>query len=181
VLPAGEVFRTFDHSMPMLTIRAATIDDAGVIAAFNEAMAWETEQKRLDPPTVRAGVEALLADPRKGRYFVACVIDEAGAERVVGQLMHTWEWSDWRNGDLWWLQSVYVDPAHRRRGVFRALCRHILEEAAHTPGVAGVRLYVESHNRDAQATYERLGFADAGYIVMETMLPELPLARRPRE
>ncbi len=155
----------------MLTIRAATIDDAPVLARFNEAMAWETERKRLDPATVRAGVEALLANPRKGRYFVACVNDATGGEQVAGQLMHTWEWSDWRNGDLWWLQSVYVDPAHRRRGVFRALCRHILDEAESTPGVVGVRLYVESHNADAQATYERLGFANAGYVVMETMQP----------
>ena len=87
-----------------ITIRDATIDDADTIAEFNCRLALESEDKSLDPETVRAGVKALLSAARRGRYFVACRSDGM----IVGQLMHTFEWSDWRNGDIWWLQSVYV-------------------------------------------------------------------------
>lgn len=122
------------------------------------------EGKSLLPETVRAGVAALLADPRKGRYFVACV-----EGRVVGQLMHTFEWSDWRNGDIWWLQSVYVAPEFRRRGVFQRLFKRLLQEAEADSGVVGVRLYVEEDNHRAQEAYRRMGLREAGYRVMERM------------
>ncbi|MGQ0636293.1 MAG: GNAT family N-acetyltransferase [Planctomycetaceae bacterium] len=92
------------------------------------------------------------------------------AERIVGQLMHTHEWSDWRNGDIWWLQSVYVLPEYRRQGVFRALLEHLRNEAQADPGVVGLRLYVEEHNIQAQRTYAKLGLQPGGYFVLEQML-----------
>jgi GNAT superfamily N-acetyltransferase len=104
----------------------------------------------------------VLDDPAHGRYFVA----EAGG-RPVGQLMITYEWSDWRNGRFWWIQSVYVLPDARRGGVFRALFRHLEDMARDDPGVCGIRLYVERDNLRAQATYRHCGLADAGYAVME--------------
>ena len=145
-----------------LTIRPATASDANFLARGNAAMALETEHKRLDPSVVDAGVRAALADSSKGRYFVA-ELDSA----PVGQLMFTYEWSDWRNGTFWWIQSVYVLPAARRGGVFRALFRHVEQLAAQDPSVCGIRLYVERENVRAQATYRHCGLQDAGYAVME--------------
>ena len=152
-------------------IRAATAADAPLLADWAAAMAWETEHKRLDPDTVLAGVAAGLADPQRARYFVA--MDDAavaGHETIgiaVGTLMVTREWSDWRNGDWWWIQSVYVPPEHRRRGVFAALYRHLEARARATPGVVGLRLYVERDNQAAQRTYAALGMRDAGYALLE--------------
>lgn len=151
-----------------LRIRAATRDDWETIAEFNLKLAQETEPHSLDPQTVRAGVKALLADDRKGRYFVATV-----EGRIIGQLMHTWEFSDWRNGDVWWLQSVYVDAEFRRQGVFASLKRHLEELAEADPNVVGLRLYVERDNGHAQATYRKLGFESTGYLVMERMFGRL--------
>jgi ribosomal protein S18 acetylase RimI-like enzyme len=151
-----------------LEIRPATPDDWETIADFNLKLAEETEPHSLDAETVRAGVRALLADDRKGRYFLAC----QGA-RIVGQLMHTWEWSDWRNGDVWWLQSVYVDAEFRRQGVFRLLKQHLESLAEADPKVVGLRLYVERDNGHAQKTYNSLGFESAGYLVMERMFGRL--------
>ena len=155
-----------------LTIRLAEPRDRDVIADFNARLAAETESKALDRQTVRAGVQALLDDPRKGRYFVAC-----DGPRVVAQLMHTFEWSDWRNGDIWWLQSVYVHPDYRRRGLMRRLFERVLHEAETDPHVVGVRLYVEHGNHPAQAVYEHLGLREAGYHVMEKMFNPLPRTR----
>lgn len=146
-------------------IRPASIDDWPIIVDFNCRLAAETEGKELDRAHVEPGVKAVLNDPRKGRYFVACIDG-----RVVGQLLHTFEWSDWRNGDIWWLQSVYVHPDFRRAGVFRALFDYLCQEAAADPGVVGLRLYVEAHNSRAQQTYQKLDLANAGYVVMEQML-----------
>jgi GNAT superfamily N-acetyltransferase len=125
-------------------------------------MAVETEQLQLPPPTVRAGVAAVLGDANKGLYFLA---ENAG--RVMGQLMITYEWSDWRNGNLWWLQSVYVRPEDRGRGVFRALFAHLTELARARRDVAGLRLYMHAQNETARRTYERLGMKRAGYEVFE--------------
>lgn len=147
-----------------LIIRAGVLEDAQVLADFNAAMALETENVRLDPPTVLAGCRAVLEDPGKGQYFVA----ESGG-RIVGQLLVTREWSDWRNGDMWWVQSVYVHPEHRRKGVFRALYRHVVREAA-ARGVAAIRLYVEEHNHAAQHTYRGMGMRVTYYRVMEQIL-----------
>jgi GNAT superfamily N-acetyltransferase len=125
-------------------------------------MALEAEHKQLDPVTVRLGVRAVLDDPAKGRYFVA---ERDG--RVVGQLMITYEWSDWRNGTFWWIQSVFVTPDARRAGVFRTLFRHLEALAEGDQSVCGIRLYVERENERAQSTYRRCGLADGGYRVME--------------
>jgi len=130
-------------------------------------MALETEGKVLDAATIRAGIAAGLADPGKARYLVA---EQDG--RAVGTLMLTTEWSDWRNGWWWWIQSVYVAPDARRHGVFRALYAHVESEARATPGVCGLRLYVENDNARAQATYQSLGMNDARYRVFETAFPK---------
>jgi GNAT superfamily N-acetyltransferase len=144
-------------------IRDAKRSDQEFLARGNEAMALETEHKRLDPDTIRCGVAAALENPAHGRYFVA--EDEAG--NAVGQLMITYEWSDWRNGQFWWIQSVYVLPQARRGGVFRALYDHVDALSRRTPGVVGLRLYVELDNVAARQTYERCGMRDGGYRVME--------------
>ena len=145
-----------------IVIRAATAEDADFLAHGNAAMALETEHKQLDPGVVGAGVRAALADPGKGLYFIA----ESNGRRV-GQLMFTYEWSDWRNGTFWWIQSVYVLREARRNGVFRALFRHVEQLAESDPGVCGIRLYVERENTRAQATYRHCGLHDSGYTVME--------------
>ena len=145
-----------------IRIRPATPADAAVIAAFNAAMALETEHKRLDADTLRAGVERAIAQPAAARYFLG----EIGGQ-VAGQLMITFEWSDWRNADFWWIQSVYVHPDFRARGVFRALYRHV-EQLARQAKACGLRLYVERDNANAQEVYRRLGMENAGYFVFET-------------
>ena len=155
-----------------IAVREARGDDTERLVDFNLRMAAETEGRELDPETLRAGVEAVLladlaGDIPTGRYLVA-VIDG----RVVGALMHTWEWSDWRNGVVWWLQSVFVEPEFRRRGVFRALYGALRQEATADARVVGLRLYVEQENRLAQATYLELGMVPSGYVVMEEMLSE---------
>lgn len=149
-------------SAPMTTIRPATAADLETLACWAEAMALETEGKVLDPGTIRAGIAAGLADPAKARYFLA---EHDG--RPAGTLMLTTEWSDWRNGWWWWIQSVFVATDARRLGVFRALYAHVAAEARATPGVCGLRLYVENDNRRAQATYAALGMDDAHYRVFE--------------
>jgi ribosomal protein S18 acetylase RimI-like enzyme len=142
-------------------VRTARPEDAATIADFNVRLALESEGLALDPPTARAGVEALLGDPSKGVYLVA----EAGG-RLVGQLMLTVEWSDWRNGPIYWLQSVYVAADARGSGVFRALWERALA-TARAAGARAVRLYVDEHNRAAQEVYLRIGMKDSGYRVFE--------------
>jgi ribosomal protein S18 acetylase RimI-like enzyme len=144
-----------------IVIRSATTNDAAVIAEFNAAMAMETEHKRLDAAVLRAGVERAIAMADAARYFLA----EIDA-KVVGQLMITFEWSDWRNGMFWWIQSVYVHPEFRSRGIFKQLYRHV-ESLAREAGACGLRLYVERQNSAAQEVYKRLGMGDAGYAVFE--------------
>ena len=126
-------------------------------------MATETEGHGLDSALVDAGVEALLTAASKGRYWIA---EQTG--KIVGQIMVTYEWSDWRNGAMWWIQSVYVDSDYRRQGVFSMLCRHVESLARQDKSVCGLHLYVERENRNAQATYAALGMSDAGYEVMQT-------------
>ena len=154
-----------------LRIRAATPQDAALLAQWASAMAWETEHKHLDADTIARGIAAGLADEAKARYFVAMQDAPLAGHETVGvpggTLMLTREWSDWRNGDWWWIQSVYVPPGHRRRGVFAALYRHVEAQARATPGVVGLRLYVEKENAAAQRTYASLGMQDAGYAMFE--------------
>lgn len=149
-----------------ITVRPGRASDAARIALFNLRMAEETEGLRLNPQTLEKGVKAALADAGKASYLVAEIAGE-----VVGCLMLTREWSDWRNGDLWWVQSVYVDPEHRRRGAFRALFA-AAESAARQAGAVGLRLYVERENAAAQAVYKSLGMLDTHYLVMERLLTD---------
>lgn len=157
-----------------LRIREATPADARLLAQWAAAMALETEHRALDADTVLAGVAAGIADPARARYLVAMrEVLAAGRETLaepVGTLMLTREWSDWRCGYWWWIQSVYVPPAHRRGGVFRALYRHVEALARREPDVVGLRLYVERDNAAARRTYESLGMADAGYRILEAGL-----------
>ena len=148
---------------PHPIIRSARAADADTLVDFNARMARETEGLSLDPAVLSPGVRAALADPAKAIYFVA----ESGG-RVIGQLMITHEWSDWRNGDVWWVQSVYVHPDHRRQGVFRALYDHARGEAKKA-GAVGLRLYVEENNAAALAVYRQLGMGMTHYRVMEEM------------
>jgi ribosomal protein S18 acetylase RimI-like enzyme len=145
-----------------VTVRPARASDAGFIARNNVAMALEAEHKVLDPSIAAAGVANALADDSKGRYFVA---ERDGT--AIGQLMITYEWSDWRNGTFWWIQSVYVLPEARRGGVFRTLFEYLAQAARRDPSVCGIRLYVDHDNERAQATYRGCGLTDAGYRVME--------------
>ncbi|MBZ0270481.1 GNAT family N-acetyltransferase [bacterium] len=153
--PGEEAARTF-------VVRRARADDAPDIARQSMEMALETEHRRLDPDTVLSGTRGVFNDERRGFYIVAV----EGA-RIVGQLMVTFEWSDWRNGLFWWIQSVYVDREFRRRGVYRALWQHTREEAARAGGVAGVRLYVERDNAIARRAYEALGMSELPYRIYE--------------
>ncbi len=146
----------------MPQVRAATAGDLDFIVDSNARIAAETEQRELDRRLLVPGVAAVLADAGKGRYFIA---EEAG--RPLGQLMYTTEWSDWRNGDFWWIQSVYVREDARRRGVFSLLYRHLENLARTTPDVCGIRLYMEAHNRAAHTAYTRLGMLDSDYQVLE--------------
>jgi GNAT superfamily N-acetyltransferase len=145
-----------------LTIRQATPADAPVIIEFNRLLAEESEGKILALEVLAPGVAAVLADPNKGLYFIA---ESDG--KAVGQVGLTFEWSDWRNGWFWWIQSVYVRKEARRQGVFRTLYRHIEEMAIREPKVIGLRLYVEEANESAQQTYARLGMERTGYFVLE--------------
>lgn len=145
------------------TIRAAHRDDVDVIARFNVAMALESENVTLDLATVQAGVRAVIERPELGRYFVASV-----PEQVQACLLITYEWSDWRNGLFWWIQSVYVTPAQRQRGVFASLYGHV-KAAARDAGSAGLRLYVERDNQRAQRTYARLGMCETHYRLYEEL------------
>jgi GNAT superfamily N-acetyltransferase len=151
-------------TQPDLLIRQAGRRDAAVIARFNVLMARETESIDLDPATVELGVNALFDDASRGTYFVASLDD-----RVVGCLMVTHEWSDWRNGDMWWIQSVYVEQDHRGAGVFKALFEHVRDRARHS-GVRAIRLYVEEHNSRAKQVYAKLGMSLTAYDVMHVDL-----------
>jgi ribosomal protein S18 acetylase RimI-like enzyme len=146
-------------------IRPALPTDAAILAEFNIRIAIETENLVLDPAVIFAGVRALFEVPSRGQYFVAEI---SGQKQIAGCLMITHEWSDWRNGDIWWIQSVYVHPDFRRRGVFTALYRHV-EQAARAAGAVGLRLYMDEDNLPAQKTYERLGMKLGHYRVLEHM------------
>jgi len=148
-----------------IAIRTATPLDAAVVADFNRRMAEETEHKQLDPQILLAGVAALLADGDKGVYYLACDGDD-----IVGQLMITREWSDWRNGWWWWIQSVYVRANWRRKGVFQALYHHVVQAAQAASDVLGLRLYVEKENTGAQATYRKLGMSPMPYLFFDYWL-----------
>lgn len=147
-----------------ISIREATLADRKTVADYNNRLARETEDRSLDPSLINPGVAALLADADKGRYWLAEVDG-----RIIGQIGVTYEWSDWRNGMWWWIQSVYIDADHRRQGVFSRLYKHVESLAKADPEACGLRLYVERRNARAQDTYRALGMTDPGYQVMESL------------
>jgi GNAT superfamily N-acetyltransferase len=143
-------------------VRPARPDDAGLLIDFQERLASETEGLALDREALGRGVRAVFDDPGLGEYWVA----EQGGE-VVGCLLVTREWSDWRNGTVLWITSVYVLPEARRRGVFDALYQQLRSRVETTPGLAGLRLYASIHNRRARAIYRRLGMSRSQYLLYE--------------
>lgn len=148
--------------MSDIVVRAADVADAEFLVRGNAEMALETEHLSLDLDRLRDGVHALFEDRSRGVYYIA----EIGGRRV-GQMMITYEWSDWRNGVFWWIQSVWVEPSYRGKGVFKALYAHVGRLARETSGVCGLRLYVENNNSRAQATYERVGMKRTVYQMFE--------------
>ncbi len=148
-----------------LRIRQATKNDRGTLIHFNEALARETEGKTLARDLLSHGVDAALADSHKGFYLIAELEDQA-----VGGLLITTEWSDWRNAYFWWIQSVFVEPEHRKTGVYSALHRHVEELARSRGDVCSIRLYVDRNNARAMATYQRLGMTPARYEFYEQEL-----------
>ncbi len=145
-----------------ISIRSARATDLDFLVDGNALMASETEARELDRELLAEGVAAVFGDATKGQYYIA---DDG--EEPLGQLLVTREWSDWRAGWFWWIQSVYVVPEARRRGVFSRLYAHVLSEARRDPEVCGIRLYVDNDNVAAAAVYQRLGMDDAGYRVFE--------------
>lgn len=155
-------FRPQDSHPAGVTVRPAVLADLDVLVRFSTAMALETEARVLDQERLRHGTRAVLESNDRGFYLVA--------ERdsiVVGQLLITYEWSDWRNGAFWWIQSVYVEPSARLRGVYRTLHDYVLQEARRRGNVCGVRLYVEQDNAGAQAAYARMDMSPTGYHIYE--------------
>ncbi|GAA6167958.1 GNAT family N-acetyltransferase [Sessilibacter corallicola] len=144
------------------TVRQGTLEDAEIIVEFNQAMAMETEDKTLDNTILTNGVTRLISEPERGFYLVASENDT-----IAGSLMITKEWSDWRNQEFWWIQSVYVAPEFRRQGVYRLLYQSVKELADQQNNVCGFRLYVEKENRVAQTTYENLGMEESYYLMYE--------------
>ena len=146
----------------IIRIRKATRQDAEIIVKFNKAMALETENKTLDDDTLSKGVNHLFYEPNKGFYLLAEVNDE-----IAGQLMITTEWSDWRNSDFWWIQSVYVKSEFRRKGIYRQLHETVLKMVRENRELCGIRLYVDKSNVVAQETYRKLGMDESNYIIMK--------------
>jgi len=150
-----------------LNVRLARAEDAATIASFSAAMALETEGRRLDLDRLYDGTIALLESPDRG-FFMVAELDQTNHRQLLGQLMITYEWSDWRNGVFWWIQSVYVDPAWRRRSVFRRMHETVMATAKASPNVCGVRLYVEESNGAAQVVYRKVGLTPSSYAIYET-------------
>jgi ribosomal protein S18 acetylase RimI-like enzyme len=160
----GKIEITSSQVLTMeINIRDGRPEDAEGIADFNSKMAVETENHHLDPELIGGGVSRLLADNRHGRYWVA---DLDGS--VVGQIMVTYEFSDWRNGVIWWIQSVYVRKDMRRKGIYTSLYRHVETLARADDNVVAIRLYVDRDNKRAQDTYRKLGMDMTDYLVMQT-------------
>ena len=146
---------------PEINIREAHTDDLSILVENNLALAKETESLNLSEEVLREGIEQALTR-EECHYFVAVI-----SGKVVGQTMITYEWSDWRNGVIWWMQSVYVYPDYRKQGVFRTLFKHVETLARTNPQVKALRLYVMQNNNTGQRTYQSLGMNDSGYIVFE--------------
>ena len=159
-MPALHIFMN-----EQITTRFACSSDVDSLIAFNQAMALETEGKQLDAEILSAGVSAVFADEKKGFYVVA----ESGGQ-IVGGLMITFEWSDWRNAWFWWIQSVYILPEARGKKIYSMLYDFVRERAAAQKNVCGFRLYVETENSHAQAVYEKVGMESSHYLMYEHSL-----------
>ncbi|WP_099035169.1 GNAT family N-acetyltransferase [Lacimicrobium alkaliphilum] len=146
-----------------MTLRQAKAEDLDALVSFNQAMAQETEGKRLDPTTLRQGVNGLLTHPEYGFYLVA---EQEG--EIRGSLAVTFEWSDWRNALFWWIQSVYVSPSARRQGIYAGLYNRVQLLAKEQGNVCGFRLYVEKDNEVAQQTYKNLGMQECQYYMYQS-------------
>jgi ribosomal protein S18 acetylase RimI-like enzyme len=151
-----------------MIIRQALSQDAEELIAFNINMARETEGVELDPAVIGAGVRTMIDNPQMGFYLVV-ELDNG----IQASLMVTSEWSDWRNGMFWWIQSVYVRPQYRRQGLYRELYARVRELAEQEPSVCGFRLYVDRDNTAAQKTYQSLGMEETGYRIFEELVPGL--------
>lgn len=143
-------------------IRKARIEDLEYIVKFNYNLAKETENKELNLEILTKGVQAILNDSTKGQYYVYEI-----NEKIVGQIMYTYEWSDWRNGMFLWVQSVYVDAEYRRKGIFKEMYTYVREICDEEGGLVGIRLYVEKENLDAKSTYKSLGMQECNYHMYE--------------
>ena len=148
-----------------MNVRKATVEDTDLLVEFNRAMAEETEGKTLSVEKLTAGVRAVFDDASRGFYLIA-ELDG----RPAGGLLITTEWSDWRNAYFWWIQSVYVNPAYRKKGVYKTLHNHVVETARQSGNVCGIRLYVDHDNTGAKATYQRLGMTPGHYDFYELPL-----------
>lgn len=148
--------------MPPIQYRKAIASDIPLLTEFNICLALESQQLKLDPAITRKGVESVIHDGEKGFYLLA-----ENANTTLASLLITREWSDWRNGFFWWLQSVYVREGYRRQGVFTTMMQEIRKLAAAAPGVIGIRLYVDQDNQPALKTYLKSGFTKSSYLIME--------------
>jgi ribosomal protein S18 acetylase RimI-like enzyme len=146
----------------MVSIRKATPSDYKTISRFQEKMAMETENLLLDPETVQAGVKAVFSDPSKGSYYIA-----ESQDTVAGCLLTTFEWSDWRNGWILWIQSVYVSPEYRKQGIYKMLYMHVKQLVEDFPDLKGIRLYVDKTNEGANSVYRRCGMDGEHYRLFE--------------
>ena len=155
-----------------MIIRQAITQDAAELAEFNMGIARETEDYELIPEVIRAGVETMIADPDKGFYLVV-ELDNG----IQASLMVTYEWSDWRNGTFWWIQSVYVRPEYRGQGLYGILYERVKELAEQDDSVCGFRLYVERNNELAQKTYEKQGMSETEYLMYEELVEGLEYKR----
>lgn len=150
-----------------VSIRRATLADAKTIAQFNIRMAYETEGLALAESVIDAGVQNLIQNPHYGFYLVA-----EQSDQVVATLLITFEWSDWRNGLFWWIQSVYVRPEFRGQGIYRRLYEHVQGLARQQTGICGFRLYVANDNENAQNAYRKLGMHETHYRLFEALRSE---------
>ena len=154
---------------PPFLVRPALPEETPTVIDFQLRLARETEGLDLAPEILIRGVQAVFADPAKGRYWVALAAGNPG--RIAGCLLTTYEWSDWRNGTILWIQSVYVLPEERGRGVYRSLYENLTRTVEGSPGLAGIRLYVDRRNAAAQRTYERRGMTREHYHLYEWLKP----------
>ncbi len=151
----------------MIVVRKGILEDAKIISDFQVAMALETESLKLDEPTVIKGVKAVFKHPEKGQYYVA-----VNEDKVIGSLMITYEWSDWRNRWVWWIQSVYILPAFRGKKIFTQMYNHIKTLVINNDDVSGIRLYVDLTNSNARKVYQSIGMNGEHYQLFEWMKGE---------